>query len=152
MSSSATDQDRPRELDASTLTGMKAARLRHDRPATNRVVRYGIVRRCRVGTHKTELQVESADGDQVWFSFDCLPDRAAADVMLGSGLRPLSVILEVGVGGDVACAAICTSASGPARHKVPLGSALSLCADGRHTVVTQPNLPAPPPHRVGWAE
>ena len=147
MSSSTTDHGRPGELGASSLVDLKSARQRHDRPAIpDRVVRFGIVRRLRVGVHSTELQVESALGERVWLRLDSLPDPAAADVMLRSGLRPLSVILEVGAGGDVDCAAICTSTSGPARRKVPLASALSLCADGRHTVVTQPDLPAPRSH------
>lgn len=140
MSSSTTEQENPREPGAASMVVLTSARLRHDSPATSgRVFRYGVVRRFRVGAHKTELQVESAVGEHIWLEFDSLPDRSAADVILRSGLKPLSIMLEVGAGGDVDCTVICTSSSGPARHKVPLRLALSLCADGRHTVVTRPN-------------
>jgi hypothetical protein len=105
-----------------------------------RIVRYGVVRQCRVGGDRTSLEVENAVGERAWLTLEGHPERAAVDVMLSSGLKPLSIKLVIGDRGEVYCSVICTSSSGPSRHEVPLALALALCVGGHHTIVTRPNL------------
>lgn len=99
---------------------------------------YSMVRAADVADHGgCSLVVESPDRVRTRLHIGCHPDSEAAQRLVADGLRPLAVRIDL-CGSEVGgCSTLCASADGPQRRPIPLATALALCADGCHTIVTR---------------
>jgi len=112
--------------------------LATDRPlVSGSVSAYGVVRGVDQGPDGCRLDVEDPARAHALLRVACSPDADAAAGLRRTGLRPLALRLDLAGGQLDACSALFTSDHGPERRPVPLGTALALCADGVHTVVTR---------------
>ncbi len=111
-----------------------------DRPrstVSGTVPRYSVVRSVRVrGGDSCGMVLETPARELVELDLDCAPDPAAAEELRSIG-RPLAVRMEMVPGSVHRCTVLLTTATGPQRVPTSLGSALALCAQGRHTIVTR---------------
>lgn len=109
-----------------------------DRPlVTGAVAGYGVVRGLEQHHDHCDLDVEDPGRAHTLLSVACSPDAAAAADLREEGLRPLALRLDLDGAQQCTCSALFTSAHGPERRRVALHTALALCADGVHTVVTR---------------
>lgn len=103
---------------------------------TGAVPSYGVVRAVEQRTGGCRLDVEDPGGGRTSLHVACAPSPRAASALRDAGLRPLALRLDVDGSDRLACSVLVTSEHGPQRRPVPLGTALALCADGVHTVLT----------------